>query len=42
MQMGCGQCAQQAVQTVPVLVPVLWLALAGLVTAVVKVGKKRK
>lgn len=41
MQMDCGQCAQQVVQTVPVLGPVLWLALLGLVTAAVKVGKKK-
>ena len=40
MQMGCGACGQVA-QTVPVVAPVLWLALLGLVTAAVKVKKKK-
>lgn len=41
MQMDCGACAQQVVQTVPVLGPILWLALLGLVGTVLKVAKKK-
>ena len=35
MQLGCGECAQQVAQTVPLLAPALWLLAIGVVTAVV-------
>ena len=41
MMQLCGQCAQQVVQAVPSLAPLLWLALAAVTTAVVAGGKKK-
>ena len=41
--MQCGLCAQQVIQTAPVIAPTLmWLAIAAVTTVVALGGKKKK